>query len=156
MIIEHQVETIFPIESFNNLKLLNKHIEIIPTYALNEVEAKKLEVSLLAVERQLIIEKFNSNNLPKARMFLTKDGTITYKLPKKVLGNCTPYWIVYAIENWRELDIQDNRLITIFTEEMCHCFWQEFDELKVKHIVLRVLKNIDIYKNALIEQIYNL
>lgn len=140
MIIENTVNTLFPTESV----LINKHIiEVIPYYTLNEIEVKNLCTAFLAIEKQLQNEKFDPSLVPKAQLFLTKDGCIEYKLEKGVMGNCVPYWVVFPIERWRTEKIQDNRLAIIMIEELCHWIWQEFDETKVKYKVVEVLQNID-------------
>lgn len=153
MIITNTVETIFPTDS---ILVNNHHIEVIAYFPLNETEAQKLSVAFHAIERQLQKENFSPQAIPKARMFLTQNGEIHFSLTHGVMGNCSPYWIVFPIQRWRDEQIQDNRLIVIMVEEMCHWIWQEFDEIKVKHKVIEVIRKIDTFKNATIENVFDM
>lgn len=54
-------------------------------------------------------------------------------------GNYMPL-IIYPLHKFRALHFPDFTILTVALEELCHCFFMENDEEKVKYIVLDVAR----------------
>lgn len=135
------------------ITILKGKISITPLCQLTEAEENAFAHAIIALEKQLKYE--NMTDLPKANIIFTLEDGITLKLDTHVLGNYVPGLIIYPIKKWRDKNMQGNSLIVIMLEELCHCFWQEYDEVKVKHIVMKVLRNISVFKELNINDVYN-
>jgi hemerythrin-like domain-containing protein len=61
--------------------------------------------------------------------------------------------IVYPVIEWEKIEMNENKKLMAFTEELCHHFWMVDDEEQVSYPVFRVLNRM--YENDYYEQKIN-
>lgn len=79
-------------------------------------------------------------DLRKVRCIFSGDNKITFSIGENCAGEKNVF-ITYPIKKWDEQAYNNLNILTIFTEEFCHHFWNIDDEVEVKQKVLEVLQN---------------
>ncbi len=103
-------------------------------------EVNILQTVLCAIRDQLQSEGVTHDQLRKARIIFTKDGS--YKVnerDKNVRGSYERH-IVYPMDILRKLDVE--WMYVSFTEELCHHIWNIDDEVEVKYKNAEILSRI--------------
>lgn len=145
------VTTYFPNES---LRFFKDSIEVVPFAAFTQEEAMQMDMALIALEKQITKEELYP--IPKTTMLITENGKVNFEINDGALGACTSKYVIYAVDRWRKEKIAPLGILIIFLEELCHSVWNTFDETKVKHKVVEVLRNVPELRSITIEEIYDM
>ena len=95
---------------------------------------------LCAVRDQLQSEGVAHNQLRKARIIFTKDGSYKVNARDKNVRGTYERHIVYPMEVLRKLDKE--WMYASFSEELCHHVWNIDDEVQVKYKNAEILSRL--------------
>lgn len=121
------------------------------TYPISEEDAIKFGLAL-----KFLVEKLKADriiNITNVNAVFTEYGEISLEMNESSAGVHMGL-SVYAVKRWSDFGFSDLQKILVFLEELCHHYWREEDEIKVKYIVFDIAKNI-FPQFTNIEQVYN-
>lgn len=150
MVLNNWVETLGPSVP---AELIGK-FEAVASYELKEREAKLFTLALKAIVSELKKDKIEFKNLHKVTAIITKDGEFTLSISDKNTLGIRVCLAVYAVERWRKLNFNDNQILLVILEELCHHYWNIENETIVKYKVYNIIKNI--FPGTTFEQFYTI
>jgi len=131
---------------------LTDSLEVRATCALSEFEAKQISYGFSLVAKELEREKANVAKLLRVTAVISIDGEFTVSTEKTTAGEQICF-VVYGIQKWRDSKFNNDQIVTIVLEELCHHYWAIRDEIIVKHKVTEIFQHC-VKPDITINQLY--
>ena len=120
------------------------------THKENELFTKGLTLIADEIEEDKL--KNVSLDLSDTVLVFTKDGSTPIILVGDTAGANVDFCI-YALEKLRMFE--ESQISAAFIEELVHHFWQEENEMKAKHKVIKIMNRNSDYRNLKFDDIYD-